>query len=579
MNTALATVMTTDDLPRILLVEDSEDDALLVQHELRAAVGPASYRRVDDEASLRDALKSPWDLVICDHRMPGFDSTRALALVKEQAPHTPLVIYSGHLESDRAVAAMRAGAHDFVDKHDRARLAPVVQRELRGSKIRRDQLQAEASVIELAHFDPLTRLLNRDSFAARLDGTLSRSNRADAPALLVIDLDRFRRVNDSHGYAVGDCAIREAGDLLATMAGERTSAARLGPNKFALFLPRNPSERTALAFARRLAQRFEEGFRLPEGEIHFTVSVGLALAPGHGECAGELLRNAESACHQSKATGGNRIHVYDRAMNVAAARKLALENALRLAVEREELTLAYQPIVDLESGALVAAEALLRWDHPVLGPVGPGEFIGLAEESGLIAPMGQWALERALADTRSILERGHENFRMAVNFSAAQFRIENIADHVHMALARAAVPPGALEIEITESLALDRTSGTTGALASLRRAGVHLAIDDFGTGFASLSALQRFPFDILKIDKGFIAGLPGGREDCAIVGSLAALSRGLGTTLHAEGVETRAQHDWLVAAGCQRAQGHLYGRAASAGQLLAHLQGEPLARC
>ncbi len=559
--------------PRILLVEDSEDDALLLQHELRATVGPASYERVDDEAGLRAALASgPWDLVICDHWMPGFDSELALGIVKAQAPGTPLVIFSGTLDPERAVAAMQAGAHDFIDKHDRARLVPVVLRELNGARVQRDKFAAQATVIELSHFDTLTRLPNRESFTERLQADLSAPRRGENPALFVFDIDRFHRVNESHGFEAGDAAIRAAGAALAAIAGERTAAARLGPNKFAIYLAANNGERTAMAFARNLARRFAEGFRLPGGtEVHFTLSAGISLATGGSSDAGALLRDAESAAHVAKANGGNAILVYDPAMNAMAARKLTLENALHVAVGRSELQLAYQPVVFLASGRVVGAEALLRWDHAVLGPIGPGEFVGLAEESGLIGVLGQWALDKALADARSIRERGHSDFRISVNVSAAQFRDTSLAESVHLALGRAGVPPEALELEITESLALDESDNTAEALASLRRAGVRIAIDDFGTGFASLAYLKRLPFDTLKIDRGFVSGLPDSREDCAIVSALAALATGLDCTLHAEGVETEAQRDWLLRAGCHRAQGYLLGRPASAASLIARL--------
>ncbi len=463
------------EMPRTLHVDDSEDDALLSPHGLRAATGPAALPRVDGEAGPRSAPSAP------------------------------------------------------------------------------------ASVIELAHFDSLTRLPNRESFVRHLDSALQGAPRGPAPALVVIDIDRFRLVNESHGFHAGDAVIREAGATLAAMTGDRSLTARLAQNTFAMFLPANASRRTAAAFARGLARRFSQGFRVRDCEAHFTLSVGISLFPEHGREVDELLCSAESATRMAKAAGGNAIRLHDPEMTRAAARKLALENALRSAVDRQELRLAYQPFVDLSTGHVVGAEALLRWDHPVFGTVSPSEFIGLAEESGLIGPMGQWALEQALRDTKSIRDRGHRDFRIAVNVSPAQFRYTALAEEVLGALERAALPPDALELEITESLALDESARTVAALAALRRFGVRLAIDDFGTGFASLSSLKRFPFDTLKVDKGFIAGLPGNREDCAIVASLAALARGLGVMLHAEGIETSAQARWLRDAGCSRAQGFHFG--------------------
>jgi diguanylate cyclase (GGDEF)-like protein len=559
--------------PRILLVEDSEDDALLLQCELRAALGAAAYRRVDNEEDLRAALaEDAWDLVICDHWLPGFDSRRALEVVKEMAPATPFVICSGHLDPERALAAMRDGAHDFIDKGDRARLVPVIQRELRNSRVNRDKAIAENSVVELSTIDRLTRLPNRDAFANHLDAALANPETlGEAPALLVLDIDRFRRVSETWGEESADLLIRDIANLLAEIGGRRSAVSRLAHDKFAIFLAGNLSRRTAVAFAGRLARRFEEGFHKPGGEVHFTLSTGVALYPDQGTDARRLIRNAESASAAVRAAGGNGMRTYDPRLNIEAARSLALENALRSAIDNEELTLAYQPFLDTKTGAICGAEALLRWEHPMLGPVPPSEFVALAEESGLIAELGQWALERAITDARSVRERGIDDFCVAVNVSPAQFRDPRLLAKVLSALERGGLPASALELEITETIAMEDSAHTVELLKGFREAGIRVALDDFGTGFSSLGYLKRFPFDVIKIDRCFVSGLPGGREDKAIIAAMAALANGLGITLHAEGIEDPTQLDWLRDHGCQRGQGYLFGVPASIGDLMRRL--------
>lgn len=559
---------------RILVVDDQEDDAILLQIQLRDVIGDARFSRVEDEASLVTALaEAQWDLVICDHHLPGFDSRRALEIVQQSAPGTPFVIYSGHFEPERALAAMRAGADDFVDKRDTARLVPVIERELRHARLRREKARADSSVLELANFDPLTRLPNRSSFSTSLEAQLAESANGEHPALVVFDIDRFRGVNESYGLATGDALLRAIGEVLAAMIGRRTFLSRLSHDVFAVFLPGNATERTAQAFARRLARRFAEGFRVQGGEYHFTLSMGIAFSPHHGVDAATLIRNAENARYGAKNRGGNQIKCYESAMNAQAERRLTLENALHHAVERRELKLAWQPIVQMGSNRVVGAEALLRWQHPALGLVMPDEFIAVAEETGQIVALGDYALKQACSEMRALRDRGLGSLRASVNVAAAQFREPGLTERVLQVLRETGLPASALELEITESSAMESAGHTVRTLESLRAAGIGVALDDFGMGFSSLGYLKRFPIDVLKVDRAFIAGLPGCREDAAIVSALSALAHGLNVTLHAEGVETEAQRDWLLQRGCHRIQGYLFGRPGTPAALLAAATG------
>jgi diguanylate cyclase len=555
---------------RILVIDDQEDDALLLQIQLRDVIGEARFTRIEDEAHLVASLAdATWDLIICDHHMPGFDSRRALEIVQQTAPGTPFVIYSGQFDPERALAAMRAGANDFVDKRDTARLVPVIERELRHARLRREKAHADSSVLQLANFDALTRLPNRASFSAALDAQFASGTTGERPALVVFDIDRFRRVNESYGLATGDALLRAVGEVLAEMIGRRTFLSRLSHDVFAVLLPGNATEHTAQAFAQRLARRFAEGFTVQGAEYHFTLSMGIAFYPHHGADAATLIRNAESARYGAKNHGGNQIKRYESAMNAQAERRLTLESALHHAVGRNELKLAWQPIMLTGSNRIVGAEALLRWQHPSLGLVMPDEFIAVAEETGQIASLGDYALKQACSEMRALHDRGLGRLRASVNVAAAQFREPGLTERVLDVLAETGLPPSALELEITESAAMESAGHTVRTLESLRAAGISVALDDFGMGFSSLGYLKRFPIDVLKVDRAFIAGLPGSREDAAIVSALSALAHGLNITLHAEGVETVAQRDWLLLRGCHRIQGYLIGRPGTPAALLA----------
>ncbi len=543
--------------PRILLVEDSDDDALLLQIEIRRLAADAVFGRVDSEAGLRQALlATEWDLVICDHAMPQFDSGRALALMTECGRDTPFVIYSGDLEESVALRAMRSGAQDFVSKRDPARLIPVVERELRNAGLRRAKRAADSSIVQLSLYDGLTRLPNRQSLHDMIQVTLAAPGALEpSSALLVLDLDRFMRINDSFGYDAGDDLIRQVAARLQILAGSSAYVARLGEDEFAVFLAHGADAASAATLAERIERGFSQPFKLLAHEIYVTFSMGVARFPDHGIDTATLLKNAESAMFRAKRRGGNRVQVYHRAINQSVGDRLLLENALRGAIAREELSVLYQPIIDLRSNRVLGTEALVRWRHPELGVISPDEFIPVAEENGLIVEIGEWVLHTAACQTQRWRREGYPWLKVAVNISAEQFHNRPIAERLSILLADSGLPPEALEIEITESVAMKDAPTAVRTLRALKDQGVEIAMDDFGTGFSSLSYLKRLPIDILKIDRSFVQDLPDDEEDAAIVRMIAALAQSLGLTLHAEGVEAQAQRHFLLALGCQRAQG------------------------
>lgn len=563
--------------PKILIVEDSADDALLIQLHLRRVAPEAMFERVDDEASMTRALNaSEWDLVICDHSLPRFDSGRAMELLRRCGQDIPLVIFSGQMENELAINAMNSGAQDYVPKHEPSRLLPVVERELRNVGMRRAKRSAESSVIQLSRYDSLTRLPNLDHLREVMTRTLGeQGERGHSPAVMCFDLDRFRRINESFGYAAGDALIRQVAARLQRLADKGDLVARMGQDEFAIFLPWTVDQAHACQLADHVTIELSQPFLIEGQELFLTISGGVAVFPEHGSDPATLIKNAESAMFSAKSLGGNRILKYAREINFETSYQLKLENSLRQSVARNELFLMYQPIVDLRSGRIVGSEALVRWNHPDLGLVRPDEFIRIAEQTGLIVELGDWILLEACRTTRAWQLAGHHDLKIAVNFSALQFKMGDAAGNIARILRETGLPAGSLELEITESIAMSDAGSTLMTLQALKETGATIAIDDFGTGFSSLSYLKRFPIDVLKIDRSFVRDLPCDDEDAAITRTICGLGQSLRLLVHAEGVETAAQLDFLRALGCHRAQGNHISRPLLADEMIVHLGKRP----
>jgi len=551
---------------RILLIEDSEDDAFLLRLALEGAYPDLVLARVENAADMRAALELEWDVVISDHLMPRFDAFRALEELKAAGRDIPFIIHSSAIAAESGVSAMRIGADDFVDKGDYGRLVPVVERALRHVRALRARGAAEASASRLANTDPLTGLANRKRFGELVHDALGRSPQA---ALLYLDIDRFSRINDSFGYASGDLLLRQIAQRLEIFRGEGEVLARIGHDEFALYAPQLADRDRAGARAERIKQCFADAFHLNGQSLFLTVSIGVAVAPGDALDAAALLRNAEAAMFSAKRQGRNGLQAYQRELDTDSGRRLRLETALRHAVARDELFLTYQPIIDVASGVICAAEALVRWRHPELGLIPPEQFISIADESGLILEVGDWVLRTAARQALRWQRDGWKNLSIAVNFSAAQFKQKDFEARVREALADTGLEPRHLELEITETLAMQNAEATAETLRRLKELGVRVSIDDFGTGYSSLGYLRRFPIDILKIDRSFVRDAECDGDSAAIVRTIVALARALKLKVVAEGVETAEQREFLAREGVDRMQGYFFARPCEAPALAA----------
>ncbi len=478
---------------------------------------------------------------------------------------TPLVdMFAAGADRERLVRHLkeRQRFHDLVTKLSIAgevrywKLSARPRSDGRMSGIARDvtsDRMIEERVAFMAHYDNLTGLANRHLFNERLRTALEEGDRARNVALFYLDLDDFKAVNDTRGHLVGDRLLRDVGNRLAHEIRGQDLVARLGGDEFAVLIETRAGAGMLIERAHSFLAAIREPFNIDGQVYRISASVGIAKSPDASCDAEELMRRADLALFAAKNKGRDTLALYDQAIDRAARDRREIETDLRDAVAQGQLNLHYQPVVALGSGAVVGYEALLRWYHPKRGIIGPAEFLGVAEETGLIVPIGEWSIRQALAETA----KWEGDFRIAINLSPTQVGSPHLVKVVTQSLHAHGIAAERVEFEITEHVLMQENSISMGNLQKLRELGVRIALDDFGIGYSSLSYLRRFPFDRLKIDKDFVNGVEDSSDNQAIISSITNLAEALGMETTAEGVETRAQFDLLRKLGCQEAQGYL----------------------
>jgi len=441
-----------------------------------------------------------------------------------------------------------------------------------------DRKQAEKKLVHDAFHDALTGLPNRMFFMDQLKQSVQRVKRTQQLpfAVLFLDFDKFKIINDSLGHMVGDQLLIAIANRLRAGVRPGDTVARLGGDEFTILLDSLKSPDDAIDMARRLLSNLSEHFKVPDREVFITASIGVALSTNGYEHAEDVLRDADTAMYQAKSLGRARYEVFDKGMHAKATDLMQIETDLWRALERDELTLDYQPIVSLQTGRIAGFEALLRWLHPSRGMVSPLEFISVAEETGLIIPMGQWVLNQACRQTREWQKRYPQKppLQISVNLSPKQFMQRDLIDQISLALDGGGLSPASLKVEITEGMVMQNVESTMQMLGQLQALGVAISLDDFGTGYSSLSYLHRFPISTLKIDQSFVSSMSNNQESLEIVRTILGLARNLKMEVIAEGVETLEQAVELRAMNCEYGQGYYFSKALNANSAVRFLSAD-----
>jgi diguanylate cyclase (GGDEF)-like protein len=551
-----------DQLNRVLLVEDSPEYAVLVREMLREAFGD-SLDVVHCEllsASQRELHQQPPDCLLLDLSLPDANGLEALETIQGSAPEVPVVVLSGQDDMNLAVQAVQEGAQDYL-----------VKRQVDGhhlSRAIRYAVERKRWELQLAHWslhDSLTGLPNRTLFLDRLEHALARSARPGSwLAVLFLDLDRFKTVNDSLGHEIGDRLLTEVAKRMQELVRPGDTIARFGGDEF-MVLCEDICESDAIGIANRISSGVAEPFLLEGREIFVGVSIGIALSFAGDMSADALIQNADATMYRAKERS-TPYELFDEEVHAGALRRLAVENELHRALERRELRVFYQPEVDLSSGELFGLEALLRWEHPERGLLEAREFVPVAEETGLIVPIGEWVLDEACQFLKACAgSRASANgIVISVNLSARQLMEPGLVENVAATLRSTGVDPASLCFEITEGSVIRDPGRAVETLHALKSLGVVLGIDDFGTGYSSLSALCDYPIDIVKIDRSLVAPLGAGPEGKGILSAAVAITRSLELEAIAEGIESVEQASYLRDLGCSLGQGYYFGRPGSA---------------
>jgi diguanylate cyclase (GGDEF)-like protein len=569
---------------RTRLFRKADDTAAPAQSAARAATFDPVFRDGAEAAvaAVREALaqEQPFAVVFLDMRMPpGPDGVWAAARIREIDPAIEIVICTAYSDVDPCEIGGIVPPEEKLSYLQK----PFHPHEVRQMTIAlASKWRAERTVVKLAYFDALTGLPNREQSRNRLVGAIEVAKQHERMlAVLYLDLDNFKRVNDTLGHAVGDDLLRvvasrlrsslrygDSWSLESSAISRPGDLARLGGDEFMVLLPNIRKPADAGMIAERIIAALREPMQLALNSLVVTPSVGIAIFPNDGTDVETLLRNADLAMYFSKRRSPGTYSFFDAAMNATALHRFTIEDKLRGALQRNEFSLNYQPLFDIRTGHISGMEALLRWTNDQLGVVPPSEFISVAEETGLILPIGDWVLRNACAQAKAWHDEGLPLIRMSVNVSGQQFALSEFPNQVGTILRETGLDPSKLELEITETLIMNDETWAEHAINQLKALGVALAIDDFGTGYSSLARLRRFAVNRLKIDRSFVTSLNECSDDRAIAAAIIAMSRSLRIDVTAEGVENISQLMFLQEHDCHEAQGYLLGEALPAGDAI-----------
>ena len=545
---------------RVLIVEDTLEDAELLLLELKRGGYDVAYERVTNEAGVRNALKTgTWDLIISDYSLPGFDGMHCLEIYREFNLDIPFILMSGTVGEEIAVQAMKGGAHDYIMKDRIVRLVPAIQRELREAQTRRERRAFMEHIEFIAYHDPVTRLPNQRLFVEEVDKAIKTFALKPDTLLIVAvpEISKFKDIRTTVSQADYDTLMKKIAERIWLRCKNMVALARIDEYTFATLFPADMGMDHD-AVARRLQTAFDEAFELDPFQLHLDASVGMAIHGLHAATGGNLLRNAMVAASQARERH-QPYSLYSIADDLSSPDNLTLVGQLRDAIRNNQLVLHYQPIMDLRSNRATSVEALVRWNHPELGLLAPERFLGLAESSSLIIPLTAWVVDAAFSQWKQWHDAGLE-IDMCINLSVRNIQDAAFVSFIATRAEELGITPGNFVLEVTESSIMTDYEAANEALTRLHDLGFRIAIDDFGTGHSSLSYLQQLPVDDIKVDRNFVTGICENQQDLAIVNAVLGFANGLGKRLVAEGVESGEALGTLRNIGCHLAQGYHISR-------------------
>ncbi|MDP3938659.1 MAG: GGDEF domain-containing response regulator [Deltaproteobacteria bacterium] len=547
---------------RILLIEENALDARIAEDFLQEEA-PGSYV-IQRAASMSDAIvalaERPFDAALLDLTLPDSDGERTVGRIRNVDSNLPIVVLSHHDSERLTTQSLRAGAQEYLIKEhiDGRLLRRAIQYALERKRI-------ERRIEYILSYDDLTKIWNRRTFYERAKTAIAQAKRYHrVAALLLMDLDQFKAANDLLGQAGGDELLRMVARRLTGTVRETDTLARAGGDEFAIFLTEVKKADDVSLFVRRVAASFQKPFVFEGREIFVTASFGSSLHPEDGDNVDALLKNAELAMASAKRAGRNIHHFHSPILNAKEEKRSKMLVALRRALQNSQFRLCYQPLIDIKTSKIIGSEALLRWDHPVWGLVPPDEFVPLAEDLGLIVPIGQWVLVEACRQAQRWEDALGRHLGISVNISALQLNHQDLPEIISKVLEETKLDPKMLELELTESSFVQDEDAALDMIARIRKMGISIAIDDFGTGYSSLRYLNKLPVDKLKIDRSFISDLGTDPDRGTMVEAIIAMARSLRLGVIAEGVETSEQREILMSLGCTVMQGFYFSPAISA---------------
>lgn len=555
---------------KILMIGHSAADTAQLSADFAHNGVQLTCQSVNSLSDARKALNaSNWDVIVSEYAMTGFNAIQALDLLKISHQIIPFILYTSETNEQAVLSVLRNGANDCVAKGHSIQLLLAIQRELEYLDLKRRKRQADSHIYRMTYYDELTGLPKHSLFCEKAASMLpDNADNGLIAAVYFININRLSHINSKYGYSLSNSLIQQLASRLSVYSDKTCILARIEGGNFAILKTDLANTDQAQVFASQLLELITTPFTVNQLEFYLTSNIGISLGPRDGQTIEVLLANAESALSFTKKIWRNTCRFYAREIGEASSQKVKIEQSLQRIIDGKEFMLYYQPVVNLQTGSIIGAEALVQWQHPELGLLSPDKFISLAPESGSIVKIGKWVLHEACRQARFWQESGHGPAFVAVNISAIELDQLQLISHVAEALQATGLDPARLELEISESVLMQDIEGSISTVNKLKKMGIRIVMDNFGTGYSSLNHLRRLPIDTIKIGQPLVQEIAGKSDTSTIITAIITLARNLGIQIRAEGVQSQIQLDFLHKANCHHVQGFLFSPPVPAENLL-----------